>query len=258
MVMEQWDAQKKTLTRYTVDRVAEATNSLVLVPESGERQTLRVTQLDSSWSLYRSRSLEVAEGDRVRALGRELKGAIKAKEPMTVMGLEEDAVRLRAGDRELRLPTDRAVKLTHDYVESTGTGVSAVRTVLAAVGPRGLNKPTLNTLAQSGNDIRIYTPLDAIQAARKVESVAAVRLASDQIRQAAGEDHLETAMRANRDRLMSDIQWGHRPAAGTIHRSTFPSGSAAQRHRYRGHAGNRAPDAGTAPGHREHHRRSGP
>lgn len=206
MVMEQWDAQKKTLTRYTVDRVAEATNSLVLVPESGERQTLRVTQLDSSWSLYRSRSLEVAEGDRVRALGRELKGAIKAKEPMTVMGLEEGAVRLRAGDRELRLPTDRAVKLTHDYVESTGTGVSAVRTVLAAVGPRGLNKPTLNTLAQSGNDIRIYTPLDAIQAARKVESVAAVRLASDQIRQAAGEDHLETAMRANRDRLMSDIE----------------------------------------------------
>ncbi|HGG2623100.1 TPA: conjugative transfer relaxase/helicase TraI [Yersinia enterocolitica] len=206
MVMEQWDAQKKTLTRYTVDRVAEATNSLVLVPESGERQTLRVTQLDSSWSLYRSRSLEVAEGDRVRALGRELKGAIKAKEPMTVMGLEEGAVRLRAGDRELRLPTDRAVKLTHDYVESTGTGVSAVRTVLAAVGPRGLNKPTLNTLAQSGNDIRIYTPLDAIQAARKVESVAAVRLASDQIRQAAGEDHLETAMRANRDRLMSDTE----------------------------------------------------
>lgn len=206
MVMEQWDAKKKTLTRYTVDRVAEATNSLVLVPESGERQTLRVTQLDSSWSLYRSRSLEVAEGDRVRALGRELKGAIKAKEPMTVMGLEEGVVRLRAGDRELRLPTDRAVKLTHDYVESTGAGVSAVRTVLAAVGPRGLNKPTLNTLAQSGNDIRIYTPLDAIQAALKVESVAAVRLASDQIRQVAEEDHLETAMRANRDKLMSDAE----------------------------------------------------
>ncbi|HHE0256806.1 TPA: conjugative transfer relaxase/helicase TraI [Yersinia enterocolitica] len=206
MVMEQWDAQKKTLTRYTVDRVAEATNSLVLVPESGERQILRVTQLDSSWSLYRSRSLEVAEGDRVRALGRELKGAIKAKEQMTVIGLEEGAVRLHAGDRELRLPTDRAVKLTHDYVESIGTGVSAVRTVLAAVGPRGLNKPTLNMLAQSGNDIRIYTPLDAMQAARKVDSVSAVRLASDQIRQAAGEDHLETAMRANRDRLMSDAE----------------------------------------------------
>nr|WP_241391774.1 MULTISPECIES: conjugative transfer relaxase/helicase TraI [Serratia]ULG12068.1 conjugative transfer relaxase/helicase TraI [Serratia entomophila]ULG12413.1 conjugative transfer relaxase/helicase TraI [Serratia entomophila]ULG18360.1 conjugative transfer relaxase/helicase TraI [Serratia proteamaculans] len=206
MVMEQWDAQKKTLTRYTVDRVAEATNSLVLVPESGERQTLRVTQLDSSWSLYRSRSLEVAEGDRVRALGRELKGAIRAKEQMTVVGLEEGAVHLRAGDRELRLSTDRAVKLTHDYVESTGTGVSAVRTVLAAVGPRGLNKPTLNTLAQSGNDIRIYTPLDSAQAARKVESVSAVRLASDQVRQSAGEEHLETAMRANRDRLMSDTE----------------------------------------------------
>lgn len=30
MVMEQWDAEKKTMTRHTIDRVAEGTNSLVL------------------------------------------------------------------------------------------------------------------------------------------------------------------------------------------------------------------------------------
>lgn len=34
--------------------------------------------------------------------------------------LENGAIRLRSGDRELRLPTERAVKLTHDYVEGTG------------------------------------------------------------------------------------------------------------------------------------------
>ncbi|WP_447887217.1 conjugative transfer relaxase/helicase TraI [Serratia fonticola] len=206
MVMEQWDAQKKSMTRYTVDRVAEATNSLVLQSEGGERLTLRVTQIDGSWSLFRTRTLEVAEGDRIRALGRELKGAIRAKDQMTVAGLEDGAIRLRTEDRELLLPTDRAVKLTHDYVESIGTGVNGERIVLAAVGPRGLNKPTLNTLAQSGNDIRIYTPLDTLQASKKVESVSAVRLASDQVRQAAGESHLETAMLTNRDRLMSDAE----------------------------------------------------
>ncbi|EIV1443442.1 conjugative transfer relaxase/helicase TraI [Salmonella enterica] len=206
MVMEQWDAEKKTMTRHTIDRVAEATNSLVLQGEDGTRLTLKVTQLDGSWSLYRSRTLEVSEGDRVRALGRELKGAIKAKEQFTVAGLENGAVRLRSGDRELRLPTERAVKLTHDYVEGTGAGTSASRTVLAAVGPRGLNKQTLNALAQSGSDIRIYTPLAPEQAARKVESVSAVRLASDQVRQSTGEANLDTAIQSSRERLMSDAE----------------------------------------------------
>lgn len=206
MVMEQWDAEKKTMTRHTIDRVAEATNSLVLQGEDGTRLTLKVTQLDGSWSLYRSRTLEVSEGDRVRALGRELKGAIKAKEQFTVAGFENGVVRLRGGDRELRLPTERAVKLAHDYVEGTGAGTSASRTVLAAVGPRGLNKQTLNALAQSGSDIRIYTPLEARQAARKVESVSAVRLASDQVRQSTGEANLDTAIQASRDRLMSDAE----------------------------------------------------
>lgn len=114
MVMEQWDAEKKMMTRHTINRVEEATNSLVLQGEDGSRLTLKVAQLDGSWSLYRSRTLEVSEGDRVRALGRELKGAIKAKEQFTVTGLEDGAVRLRSGDWELRLPIDRAVKLSHD------------------------------------------------------------------------------------------------------------------------------------------------
>ncbi|EET1037076.1 conjugative transfer relaxase/helicase TraI [Escherichia coli] len=206
MVMERWDAEKKTMTRHTIDRVAEATNSLVLQGEDGSRLTLKVTQVDGSWSLYRSRTLVVSEGERVRALGRELKGAIKAKEQFTVAGLEDGAVRLRNGDRELRLPTERAVKLAHDYVEGTGAGTSASRTVLAAVGPRGLNKQVLNALAQSGGDIRIYTPLEAGQAARKVESVSAVRLASDQVRQSTGEANLDTAIQASRERLMSDAE----------------------------------------------------
>ncbi|MCQ6887131.1 conjugative transfer relaxase/helicase TraI [Escherichia coli] len=206
MVMEHWDAEKKTMTRHTIDRVAEATNSLVLQGEDGSRLTLKVSQLDGSWSLYRSRTLAVSEGDRVRALGRELKGAIKAKEQFTVTALENGAIRLRSSDRELRLPTERAVKLAHDYVEGTGAGTSVSRTVLAAVGPRGLNKQVLNALAQSGGDIRIYTPLETGQAARKVESVSAVRLASDQVRQSTGETNLDTAIQASRERLMSDAE----------------------------------------------------
>ncbi|WP_236487845.1 AAA family ATPase, partial [Escherichia coli] len=93
-----------------------------------------------------------------------------------------------------------------DYVEGTGAGTSASRTVLAAVGPRALNKQVLNALAQSGGEIRIYTPLETGQAARKVESVSAVRLASDQLRQSTGEANLDTAIQTSRERLMSDAE----------------------------------------------------
>ncbi|MCT6957933.1 hypothetical protein, partial [Salmonella enterica] len=68
------------------------------------------------------------------------------------------------------------------------------------------NKQTLNALAQSGSDIRIYTPLAPEQAALKVESVSAVRLASDQVRQSTGEANLDTAIQASRERLMSDAE----------------------------------------------------
>ncbi|STJ03362.1 conjugal transfer nickase/helicase TraI [Escherichia coli] len=73
-------------------------------------------------------------------------------------------------------------------------------------GPRSLNKQVLNALAQSGGDIRIYTPLEAGQAARKVENVSSVRLASDQVRQSTGETNLDTAIQASRERLMSDAE----------------------------------------------------
>lgn len=206
MVMEQWDTEKKSMTRYTIDRVAEATNSLVLQGEKGSRLILKITRVDGNWSLYCSRTLNLSEGDRVRALGRELKGAIRAKDQMMVTGLEAGAIRLRSGDRELRLPVERAVKLAHDYVESTGSGTSASRTVLAAVGPRGMNKQTLNALAQSGSDIRIYTSLESGRAGRKLERVSTGRLASDQVRQLTGESHLDKAIQASRDRLMSDAE----------------------------------------------------
>ncbi|EOV4132896.1 hypothetical protein ACONXG_004466, partial [Yersinia enterocolitica] len=67
MVMEQWDAESKTMTRYTIDRVAEVTHSLMLVDENGARQTQRIRQLDGSWSLYRQRTLQLATGDKVKA-----------------------------------------------------------------------------------------------------------------------------------------------------------------------------------------------
>lgn len=63
MVMEQWDNEKKAMTRYTIDRVTDLSNTLTLRNASGDTITEKVNRIDSSWSLYKPQTLALAEGD---------------------------------------------------------------------------------------------------------------------------------------------------------------------------------------------------
>ncbi|MGY4020135.1 hypothetical protein, partial [Aeromonas salmonicida] len=71
MVMERWDDKGKTMDRYRIDLVADKTHSLVLANEQGEKHTIKIRALDSNWSLFESKRIEVAAGDTLRVLGRE-------------------------------------------------------------------------------------------------------------------------------------------------------------------------------------------
>ncbi|ENA1908184.1 conjugative relaxase, partial [Aeromonas salmonicida] len=74
MVMERWDDKGKTMDRYRIDLVADKTHSLVLVSGQGEKHTIKIRALDSNWSLFESKRIEVAAGDTLRVLGREAEG----------------------------------------------------------------------------------------------------------------------------------------------------------------------------------------
>lgn len=206
MVMEQWDSEKRTMKRYTIDRVADKTNALVLVSETGERQVQKVSQLDGSWSLFRAKTLDVAQGDELRALGREAKGSIKAGERYTVQSTENGKLVLQSGERSVLLDTSRALKLTHDYVESVGSSVSADRQVLALLPSRGLTADSLTRLSRSGSDIRVHTPLELSQAEKRVQASPVVRLASERVMEATDAADLSGAMRERRDQLMSPAE----------------------------------------------------
>lgn len=205
-VMEHWDAEHKMMQRYSITQVADSTNNLVLKAEDGTLRTEKISQLDGNWSLFIPHQLEVAEGERLRALGREAKGDIQAHDRLTVTGLSEGKLQVRDGEKTVMLDTSRALKLSHDYVEGLGTTVSNSRTVLAAVSQRGLNSPTVNQLARSGDDIRLYTPLSPERAAAKVVSVPAVRLVSEQVIHDTGEAGLAQAMDARREQLMQPAE----------------------------------------------------
>jgi len=206
MVLEQWDAQRKTMQRYDIHRVAEHAHSLVIKGEDGSKETLKLSQMDGTWSLYRARTLTVASGEDLRVLGREARGELRARDTLTVTGTENGMLTVQADNKTLMLPTDRALKLAYNYVEGAGASVGDERTVLAAVGARGLNQDTLTQLARSGSDVRIYTPLAAQQAEKKVQASPAVRLASQRVTAVAGDNALGRAIDRNRDNLMTPTE----------------------------------------------------
>jgi hypothetical protein len=69
MVMERWNAEERSRERFVIDRVTGRNNSLTLRNAQGETRVTRLSELNSSWSLYRTGTLQVAEGDRLAVLG---------------------------------------------------------------------------------------------------------------------------------------------------------------------------------------------
>lgn len=206
MVMEQWSSEKREMTRYSIDRVADKTNSLVLVSEAGERLVQKISKLDGSWSLFRAKTLSVAEGDELRTLGCEAKGSIKAGERYTVQSTDEGKLVLQSGERSVELDTSRALKLSHDYVESVGSSVSADRQVLALLPGQRLTADSLTRLSRSGSDIRVFTPLERSRAEKRVLASPVVRLASERVMDSVDAADLSGAVEARRDQLMSPAE----------------------------------------------------
>lgn len=203
MVMEQWNSEKREMVRYSIDRVADKTNALVLVNEAGERLVQKISKLDGSWSLFRAKTLDVAQGDELRALGRDAKGDIKAGERYTVQSTGDGQLVLQAGERSVALNTSRALKLSHNYVESVGSSVSADQQVLALLPGQGLTADALTRLSRSGSDIRVFTPLEQAQAKKRVLASPVVRLASERVMDSTDAADLSGAIEARREQLMS-------------------------------------------------------
>jgi conjugative transfer relaxase protein TraI len=206
MVMEQWDKDTKTMTRYSVDRVTDSTNTLRLVSETGEVRVEKISGLNSSWSAFVNKTLPVAIGEPLMAVGRELEGKIKARDGLTVTGFVDGGIVVGKGESSLVLDTSRALKLASPLVEGLGASVSDNQVVLAATGTRDLNTAALNQLSRSGSKARIYTALPQDRAEKRLGSNPNFRVASEQVKGVAGERNLDAAMLKNRDSLNTPVE----------------------------------------------------
>ncbi|HBY0022176.1 TPA: conjugative transfer relaxase/helicase TraI, partial [Klebsiella pneumoniae] len=60
MVMESWDPETRTHDRFVIDRVTASSNMLTLKDREGGRLDLKVSAVDSQWTLFRADTLPVA------------------------------------------------------------------------------------------------------------------------------------------------------------------------------------------------------
>lgn len=193
MVMERWNADEKNMERWRIDRVGAETSVLRLVNEAGEQQHQKISQIDASWSLFKSRTLEVAPGDLLRVTGREAKGKLKAQDVVSVVSASDGVVALEKNGKIIRADLSWPLKVEHNYVESLGKSIAPEGKVLAALSGREMRDDVFNTLTRSGSDIGIFTAMDAERGEAKLARSPAVRVISAQVEAATGAKGVDAA-----------------------------------------------------------------
>ncbi|TNV10475.1 TraI family protein [Buttiauxella sp. B2] len=199
MVMEQRTENSSVPARYTVDRVSPATRTLTLRDGQGGMQSLKLSALDSCWSLYRPETVEVAAGEQLTWLARQ--GKYRAGDTVTVTKVHQRAIEAEINGRTQMIHTDEPLKAGYGYVTTPGARMSERGVVLAAVSGSNTRAPVLNTLARSGEQVNMYTPLSQDEATRKLARSPLYRTALEQVNPQG--QALDTALNSARDNLMS-------------------------------------------------------
>lgn len=216
MVMERWDPENRTHDRFVIDRVTASSNMLTLKDRDGVRLDLKVSAVDSQWTLFRAETLPVAEGERLAVLGKIPDTRLKGGESITVMKVEDGQLTVqRPGQKTtqtLAVGAFDGIKIGHGWVESPGRSVSETATVFASVTQRELDNATLNQLAQSGSHLRLYSAQDAARTTEKLSRHTAFSVVSEQLKTRSGETDLDAAIAQQKAGL-------HTPAEQAIHLS---------------------------------------
>ena len=199
MVLEHREPDCRVPVRYTIDRVSPATRSLTLLDENGGRQGMKLSELDGSWSLYAPKTIEVSEGETLTWRARQ--GTLRAGDSVTVTKIKKQALVVEQGGQTRVFPLAEAIKADHGYVTTPGSLVRGQGTVLAAVAGRDTGATMLNTLARSGDQVRLFTPLAQEEADRRLSRSPLYRTALAQVNPESGE--LAVALDGARDSLMS-------------------------------------------------------
>lgn len=75
-----------------MSRLTAQSHSLTLRDAQGETQVVRISSLDSSWSLFRPEKMPVADGERLRVTGKIPGLRVSGGDRLQVASVSEDAM----------------------------------------------------------------------------------------------------------------------------------------------------------------------
>lgn len=166
MVMECWNADKKEIERFTIDRVTPETRSVTLLDSQGQKQVMKPQQFNGQWSAYQRQTMDIAQGEQLTILAKQNK--LSARDRVTVTGFMPNAIMVNFNGKTHRIDVRDGVKADYGYVTAPGQQANDTGTVLLAASARDTQPTLLNTAACSGEHITVYTPLDKMETERRL------------------------------------------------------------------------------------------
>lgn len=152
------DADKNS---YKILSINEKTNKLLLADKNGNSIALSVNKIDSNYKLYKEINLELREGDKLKSTGNFSK--IKSGEELTVKRIKSENIFFKEmiflEDKKgniHRIFTDKATKLSYDYVTSIYDNRNKSNTI-AAVSDKQVDNATITQLKRNTNNLVLVT-----------------------------------------------------------------------------------------------------
>lgn len=199
MVLEHREPEKRSVVRYTIDRISPETRCLRLQDDAGHKTGVKLSQINADWGLYQPHTIEVAEGEKLIWFARQ--GKISARDSVTIKFIKDVSLTVRHRGKDRVISLHEPLKAGYGYVTTPGGCVQEKGVVLAAVAGREVTGRMLGTLARSGHSICIFTPLAPDVAHRRLSHYSGPRTVLSQVKQDG--DELAVSLDTRRDALMS-------------------------------------------------------
>lgn len=194
---------------FTITGVSEKQNRLTLTNEKGQTLGLKISAIDSHYRLYREKTLEVREGEQLRASA-DIDVRAGAGERLTVTGLKQGKwlfkdklVMSNSRGQTVYVNPDAPLYADYGYTESFGATRRAQGSVIAVLSGRDVSDATVNMLKRSGDNVTAFTSLDEHTMTKRLEENRPLVTITGSLKSLSGQDDLTEALRTLGARKMS-------------------------------------------------------
>ena len=210
-------------TDFTITGVSEKHNLLTLSDAKGQAQGLKISEVDSHYRLFREKTLELREGEKLRTSA-EIHAKAGAGETLTVTGLKagrwlfkDKLVMHNSSGQRLQVSPDTPLYAGYGYAEGFGATRRTEGSVIAVLSGRDVSDTTVNMLKRSGDNVTAFTPLDEQTIKKRLEENRPSVTVTGSVKSLSGQDDLTDALRTLEARKMSV---GERTVRQTVEKVT--------------------------------------